>query len=508
MSGASAWSVALVGIEGTMVEVEAATGGGLPRTVLVGLPDTALYEARDRCRAAVAAAGLAWPAQLLTVNLTPASLPKAGTHFDLAIASAALASVQVVPPTLLDSTVLLGELGLDSRVRPVRGVLPALLAARSAGFERAVVPAGQLREARLVDGLTVWPVADLHDLVEVLWGRPVLSAPPEADDPGSAPTIIGDLSEVIGQQEARLALEVAAAGRHHILFRGAPGCGKSMLAARLPTILPPLDRREALEVTAVHSLAGTNPDGGLITLPPLSEPHHSVSMAAMVGGGARAARPGAITLAHRGVLFLDEAPEFPPRILDALRGPLETGWVTIGRSLAQTRYPARFQLVMALNPCPCGRADDPAGRCRCSPDQVRRYAARLSGPVLDRVDLHQRMRPLTSAHLLGADVMPEPESSAAVAARVMEARGRASRRLEGTPWRVNAEVSGAHLRRGLPMCSDAGLIEDALASGRLSARGVDKVLRIAWTLADLAGTDRIASDQLRLALALRRGEVT
>lgn len=281
-----------------------------------------------------------------------------------------------------------------------------------------------------------------------------------------------------------------------------------MLAARLPTILPRLDRGEALEVTAVHSLAGTNPGGDLISLPPLSEPHHSVSMAAMVGGGARVARPGAITLAHRGVLFLDEAPEFPPRILDALRGPLETGWVTIGRSLAQTRYPARFQLVMALNPCPCGGADDPSGRCRCSPQQVIRYASRLSGPVLDRVDLHQRMRPLTSAHLLGADVLPVPESSAAVAARVMEARDRAVHRLEGTPWRVNAEVSGAHLRRGLPMCADAGLIEDALASGKLSARGVDKVLRIAWTLADLAGTDRIASNQLRLAMALRRGEVT
>lgn len=508
MSGASAWSVALVGIEGTMVEVEAATGGGLPRTVLVGLPDAALYEARDRCRAAVAAAGLSWPGQLLTVNLTPASLPKAGTHFDLAIASAALASVGVVPSTLLGGTVLLGELGLDSRVRPVRGVLPALLAARSAGFERAVVPAGQLREARLVEGVAVWPVADLHDLVEVLCGRPV-----EARESGrereevSAPEV-GDMSEVIGQQEARFALEVAAAGRHHLLFRGAPGCGKSMLAARLPGILPPLAPQEALEVTAVHSLAGTNPDGGLITLPPLAEPHHSVSMAAMVGGGARVARPGAVTLAHRGVLFLDEAPEFPPRVLDALRGPLETGWVTIGRSQAQTRYPARFQLVMALNPCPCGLADDPAGRCRCSPHQVLRYAARLSGPVLDRVDVHQRMRPLTSAHLLGADTMPAPESSAIVAQRVAQARDRAARRLGDTPWRVNADVPGSYLRRELPMCADPGIIEDALSRGQLSARGVDKVLRIAWTLADLAGAERIGSDQLRLAMALRRGETS
>lgn len=510
MSGASAWSVALVGMEGTMVEVEAATGGGLPRTVLVGLPDAALYEARDRCRAAVAASKLGWPSQLLTINLTPASLPKAGTHFDLAIAAAALGSVQVVPTTLLGSTVLLGELGLDGRVRAVRGVLPALLAARSSGFERAVVPASQYREASLVSGLTVWPVSSLTGLVRVLHGeRPSLAVAQNPEEEAvEGERFRGDLDEVIGQQEARFALEVAAAGRHHLLLRGAPGCGKSMIAARLPTILPDLVEQEALEVTALHSLAGTNPQGDLITCAPFSEPHHSVSMAAMVGGGARIARPGAVSLAHRGVLFLDEAPEFPPRVLDALRGPLETGWVTIGRSLAQTRYPARFQLVMALNPCPCGMADDPSGRCRCSPQTVLRYAARLSGPVLDRVDVHQRMRPLTSAALLGAELVPKGESSAEVASRVGEARDRARRRLADSPWRVNADVPGSYLRRNLPAPQQADLLEEALAAGRLSARGVDKVLRIAWTLADLAGTDRVGQNQLRAAMALRRGELT
>ncbi|WP_236608751.1 YifB family Mg chelatase-like AAA ATPase, partial [Cutibacterium granulosum] len=351
---------------GTMVEVEAATASGLPRTILVGLPDTSLYEARDRCRAAVASAGLSWPAQALTINLTPACLPKAGTHFDLAIAAAALAADEVIPTAMLSSTVLLGELGLDGRVRPVRGVLPALLAAREAGFHRAVVPRGQAAEARLVEGMAVTSVGHLSELIDVLHGR----APREedADEPLTQPSTAGpssagrgDFSEVIGQLEARHAMEVAAAGRHHIVLRGAPGCGKSMLAARLPTILPPLDEKEALEVTAVHSLMGNGTVQELMTTPPLSEPHHSVSMAAMVGGGARVARPGAVSLAHRGVLFLDEAPEFPPRVLDALRGPLENGYVTICRSQAQTTYPARFQLVMALNPCPCGLADDRDG---------------------------------------------------------------------------------------------------------------------------------------------------
>lgn len=302
MTGASAWSVALVGMEGSMVEVEAAISSGLPRTVLVGLPDAALHEARDRCRAAVCATGLSWPSNVLTINLTPAGLPKAGTHFDLAIAAATLAADGKVPQALLGSTVLIGELGLDGRVRPVRGVLPALLAAREAGFERAVVPASQSDEASLVEGLMIWPVGHLGDVVDVLHGRPVV--PPEGPIVGSPDTDpgIGDLTEVIGQHEARRALEVAAAGRHHILLRGAPGCGKSMLARRLPGILPRLDHRDALEVTALHSLAGRG-SGRLMTRPPLAQPHHSVSMAAMVGGGVRIAQPGAISLAHRGCCF-------------------------------------------------------------------------------------------------------------------------------------------------------------------------------------------------------------
>ena len=506
MTGASAWSVALMGLEGCLVEVETAISSGLPRTVLVGLPDMALHEARDRCRAAVGATGMSWPSNVLTINLTPAGLPKAGTHFDLAIAAATLAADGKIPQTLLGSTVLMGELGLDGRVRPVRGVLPALLAAREAGFECAVVPSGQYAEARLVQGVTIWPVGHLRDVVEVLHGRPVLATEEPVTDAADADPGLVDLAEVIGQHEARRALEVAAAGRHHILLRGAPGCGKSMLARRLPGILPGLDHRDALEVTALHSLAGRG-SGRLMTRPPLAQPHHSVSMAAMVGGGARIAQPGAISLAHRGVLFLDEAPEFAPKVLDSLRGPLETGEIIIGRSQAHTTFPARFQLVMALNPCPCGMADDPSGRCTCTPQQVQRYSGRLSGPILDRVDVTVRMRPLTSAHLLDASTLPAGESSAVVHDRVAEARLRAARRWEGRPWKCNAEVPGKVLRQKLPANDATRIIEDALTTGRLTARGVDKVLRIAWTVADLEGKDEVDKACVAEAMGMRRGRL-
>ena len=499
MSTASAWSVALLGMEGTLIEVEAAIGGGLPRTVLVGLPDAALYEARDRCRAAVAGAGLSWPNQLLTINLTPASLPKAGSHYDLAIVSAVLAASGVVPHAIAASSVLVGELGLDGRVREVQGVLPALLAARDAGFEAAIVPARQVAEAELVAGLRVLGVSCLADLIEVLHGRRVLGGvhanePPTVQPPDYAP----DLADVRGQPDACWALEVAAAGGHHLFLHGAPGVGKSMLAERLPGLLPDLNNAEALEVSAIHSLVGRPLNGGLIRRPPYSNPHHNASMAAMVGGGARVARPGAISIAHRGVLFLDEVPEFSARVLDALRTPLETGKVTIARSASQVCYPARFQLIMAANPCPCGMLGVPGANCTCTPMSVRRYNERLSGPMLDRVDIHHRLLPSR----LGLADAPAGESSKKVAERVRLARERQAERLMGTPWQLNGEIPGAELRR-LPRARGMSLLDDAVRSGRLSARGVDKVLRLAWTLADLDGKDRITRVQLASALGLR-----
>ncbi|MCW2809560.1 MAG: hypothetical protein JWP61_18 [Friedmanniella sp.] len=505
---ACAWSVALVGLDGRVVEVEADIGGGLPRTVLVGLPDTSLYEARDRCKAAVANTGHQWPTTLLTINLSPATLPKTGSHYDLAIVAAVLAAAAVIPAVELVRTVFLGELGLDGRVRSVRGVLPATLAAGQAGFTRVVVPAAQAGEAALVDGVDVLGVRSLAQLIAVLRGDPVPDVEPErvttVEPPTSEPPRTLDLADVVGQVEAKWALEVAAAGRHHMYLHGPPGVGKTMLAERLPGLLPDLTLAEALEVSAVHSLAGRDLATGLVTRPPYSDPHHSASVASVVGGGARVARPGAISCAHLGVLFLDEAPEFPAKVLDSLRTPLEAGSITLARSEVQVRYPARFQLVLAANPCPCGLAATPGAECRCPPVAVRRYAERISGPVRDRVDISQAFLPLRKTYLRAALERAEP--SAVVAERVQVARARQRSRLGDTGWSTNGEVPGPYLRRHLPLPDGLSLVDDAYNRGRLSARGVDKVLRVAWTLADLGGRDRPAADDVAVALAMRRGE--
>ncbi len=503
---ASTWSVALVGVEGRMVQVEADIGGGLPKTVLVGLPDAALYQSRDRCKAAVANSGHTWPVALLTINLSPATLPKAGSHYDLAIAAAVLAASGVVPLEALSRTALLGELGLDGRLRPVPGVLPATLAAARAGFTRVIVPLRQATEASLVEGVDVLGFASLGQLVAELRGDPVpLADPVELTSTASSfDRLAGlDLADVVGQEEAKWAVEVAAAGRHHMYLHGPPGAGKTMLASRLPGLLPDLEPTDALEVSAVHSLAGFDLSGGLVTRPPYVDPHHSASVASIVGGGPRIARPGAISCAHRGVLFLDEAPEFAPQVLDALRTPLESGTVSIARSELNARFPAAFQLVLAANPCPCGLAGTPGAECRCAPAAVRRYAEKISGPVRDRVDIVQAFLPLRRSHLKAGT---DGEPTARVAARVVEARDRQRARLLGTPWSTNGEVPGPYLRRGLPAPHGAQLAWDALDRGRLSARGVDKVFRLAWTVADLAGRDRPGRDDTALALAMRRGE--
>lgn len=498
-------AVALVGLAGHVVEVQAHLAASVPGFVLVGLPDTALSESRDRVRAAVASSGLTWPQRKITVNLSPAALPKSGTGFDLAIAVATLAGAQLLPASVVEGVVHLGELGLDGRLQPVRGVLPAVAAAVEAGFRDVVVPAADVAEASLVPGARVVGAVSLADVAR-RYGAD-LDGPEDVDAvaptrPAAPRRRDGDLSDVLGQEEARHALEVAAAGGHHLLLVGAPGAGKTMLAARLPGILPDLTESEAVEVTSVHSVAGVfDPGGGLVRRPPYEDPHHTATPAAIVGGGTGIPRPGAASRAHRGVLFLDEAPEFGARVLQTLRQPLEHGELVIHRAAGSARYPARFQLVLAANPCPCGRSVGKGLDCTCSAVAQRRYFGRLSGPLLDRVDVQVEVRPVTRVERASAVA---PESSATVAARVLAAREAAARRLAGTGWRTNAEVPGTWLRDRLG--PDSGLLRDvdtALDRGTLSLRGADRVLRLAWTVADLAGREAPSRADVGAGLALR-----
>lgn len=528
MGFARTCSVALVGVEGVVVEVQADLEPGVAAFTLVGLPDKSLTESRDRVRAAVVNSGGEWPQKKLTVGLSPASVPKAGSGFDLAVACAVLGAAERIDPRVLADIVMIGELGLDGRVRPVRGILPAVLAAADAGYEQVVVPECAATEAALVPGVSVLGIRSLRQLIAVLTDEPV---PEEHQDEhgrpdpllaglrmpgtGAAAGMHGtgaarhdqehDLADVVGQLSARTAVEVAAAGGHHLFLEGPPGAGKTMLAERLPAVLPRLAREESLEVTAIHSVAGLLPPGKpLIDLAPYCAPHHSATMQALVGGGPGMARPGAVSLAHRGVLFLDETPEFSSHALDALRQPLEAGHVVIARSAGVVRFPARFLMVLAANPCPCGRFSQRNSPCECPPSAIRRYQARLSGPLLDRVDLRVEVDPVTRSELARRGV--RGETTATVADRVRAARERAAARLAGTPWRTNSELPGRELRSRWHAA--AGAMEEAersLERGVLTARGLDRVLRVAWTVADLAGHDRPDATDVALALQLRTG---
>ncbi|GAA4476215.1 YifB family Mg chelatase-like AAA ATPase [Rhodococcus olei] len=492
-----AHSVAVRGVEGELVEIEADLGRGLPGVHLVGLPDTALQESRDRVRAAVTNTGEKWPDSRVTLALSPATLPKGGSAFDVALACAVLAAAGVVPVGDLDKSVLLGELALDGRLRTVRGILPAVLAAKHAGWTTVVVPHVALAEAGLVDGIEVLGARDLREVVEWLRGELVLAKPGAVDrDPERE---VPDLSEVAGQEEARIALEVAAAGAHHLLLTGPPGIGKTMLAQRLPGILPPLSEEESLEVTAIHSVAGLlTADRPLITDPPFVAPHHTCSISSLVGGGSGMARPGAVSRAHRGVLFLDECAELGVKTLEALRTPLEDGEVRIARRDGVARYPARFQLILAANPCPCAppRTED----CICAPTARRRYLGKLSGPLMDRVDLRVQMFAVSVGDLNGE----AGESTAAVRARVEQARAAAVDRWSEFGWRTNAEVPGPALRQRFRLGRDAlAAMERSLRAGEITARGADRALRVAWTLADLAGLTVPGGDEVGLALGFR-----
>jgi magnesium chelatase family protein len=505
MSYAKVLCVGLVGVTGHLVEVEADLSPGLPALALSGLPDTALHEARDRVRAAIVNSGQHWPNRRITINLLPATLPKFGSAFDLAIAAALLGGAGELPLAPLDRTAILGELGLDGTVRPVRGILPMVAAAARAGVDRVVVPRANAAEAAVIPGVRVRAVDSLHRLVAyVRDGAALLEPPaPQRPEPIGGP----DLADVSGQPLGRRALEVAAAGGHHLALLGPPGAGKTMLAERLPSILPPLDDEAALEVTALHSIAGLLPPGGqLLRRPPFQAPHHTATIASLVGGGTGLARPGAVSLAHRGVLFLDEAAELSRGALESLRQPLESGRIMLVRARGGTEYPARFQLVLAANPCACAK---PAGdtHCECSPLARRRYLGRLSGPLLDRVDIQVGLRPLGAAELMENSQVSE--ASARVAERVAAARAAAGRRWRAAGWRANAEVPGPVLRRppwALPAAATAGL-RRRLDSGSLSARGFDRILRVAWSVADLDGRDRPHADDVAEATQLRTGGV-
>jgi len=516
-------SVALLGLAGSIVDVEADISSQLPAFVIVGLPDAALSQARDRVRSAATNAGCPLPQRRVTVNLSPASLPKQGSAFDLAIAVACLAAAGLVDAQSVAGVVHLGELGLDGRVRAIAGVLPAVLAAQRAGHPRVMVPTANAEEAAMVPGVEVISVGSLLEAALQHGGRfdphglaryaGLDPAEGEAESAGSGVTqaeaVLGDLADVSGNLDAVEAVLVAAAGGHHAFLEGPPGAGKTMLAARLPGILPDLEAEAALEVASLRSLAGRAPHGGLDLRPPFEAPHHTATAAAMVGGGSRMIRPGAAPCATHGVLFLDEVPEFAPAVLDSLRQPLESGAVSIHRAGAVASFPARFQLVLAANPCPCGL--DPA-ECTCPPNARRRYQARLSGPLRDRIDVRLWVPRIAAppvadrgrATAAGEQVV----TSAAARRRVVDARAAAAERLRGTPWRVNADMSGPWLRGdgGLhPGGHATAALDRALERGTITMRGYDRVLKVAWTVADLEGAAVPTAAHVGTALYFRQG---
>lgn len=496
-------AVALSGVEGHLVQVEAHMAQGLPAMTMSGLPDAACSRAPSRVRAAAEDCGLTIPQRRWTINLTPAWLPKSGSGFDIGIAVAQLAAIDVLPSRVVEPVVHIGELGLDGAVRPVAGVLPMVVAAAAAGMRVVVVPRGNAAEAALVPGLRVYGVSSLRELVDLHLAALAGDVPEAVPTPVEPDAVepVPDLRDVVGQPEARAALEVAAAGRHHMLMVGAPGAGKTMLAERLPGLLPPLERSEALEVTAVHSVLGAlDSSRSLVSRAPFVAPHHGASMAAVIGGGSARVRPGAVSRAHLGVLFLDETPEFRRDVLDGLRQPLESGEVVIARADRQTRLPARFQLVAAANPCPCGKGIGKGQHCQCTPLARRTYFGKLSGPLLDRIDVRVSLFPVNRAALAG----PSGEPTFEVAQRVSVARQRQRERWSGRPWLVNADVPGSVLRGEwrLPRSVTAPL-EAAMDRGELTLRGYDRCLRLAWTVADLAGAERPEPEHLGHALTLR-----
>jgi len=499
MSLARAHGAVIQGVSGLVITVEAYLSQGLPGLTIVGLPDTAVGESRDRVRAAIQNSKLAWPGERrITIGLSPASVHKRGAILDLGIALALLAAHQQIPER--PDVVAIGELSLDGSVREVRGVLVATLAARQSGLSTILIPHSQVHEAELVPDVKVVGVSSLADAVAFFRGEHF--DVPEVSIPAGPTKSEIDLADVRGQSNARKALEIAAAGGHHLAMIGSPGVGKTMLAARLPTLLPELGDDLAVQVTGIHSVAGVlPPNQGLIRQAPFQAPHHSATATALIGGGSNQVKVGMVTLAHGGVLCLDEAAEFNRTVLDALRVPLESGEVVISRSGFSETLPAQFQLVLAANPCPCGLFVDTGAQCSCSPQVRRRYFSRLSGPLLDRVDLRVSLERPTMADF---DMATEPESSAVVASRVAHARKVARQRFAENSWTCNAQVPGPILRRQFPISAPA-MRKLRVTCGNFSARGIDRVLRLSWTIADLNDHGQPTESDVDLALQFRDG---
>ena len=485
------------GVSGLVVSIEAYLSQGLPGLTLVGLADTAVGESRDRVRAAIQNSQLIWPAERrITIGLSPASVQKRGAMLDLAIALALLSASGQIPERL--DVVSVGELSLDGSVNEVRGLLVAALAARTSEATTLLVPHTQVAEAKLVPDLNVVGVATLQDAVSYFRGE--LFEVPQVPVTELKTLDSADLADVRGQPQARMALEIAAAGGHHLAMAGSPGIGKSMLAARLPSLLPELPEELAVEVTGIHSIARLlKPGKGLIRTAPFLAPHHSATIASLIGGGTKQPRVGMVTLAHGGVLCLDEAAEFQRPVLDALRVPLEAGEVVVSRAEFTVRLPAKFQLVLAANPCPCGMYFDLGDQCTCSTTVRRKYFSRLSGPLLDRMDLRVALSKPTLADF---DESITPESSAEVAARVLDARNIARSRLQGTGWQTNSEIPGPALRKEFPLSADAMKFLRQV-SGGFSIRGIDRLHRLAWTIADLRQAGVPERQDLELAMHFR-----